>query len=101
MSGDQMIRIYKYKNVKLPFVFYCYDKNEFYTKENLNYQNSKILKWKKIHRQYKNKNNEEKDKTYYYINFNIPETQEKIRINEKEWLKIRDDVIKENKMLEN
>jgi hypothetical protein len=48
-----MIRIYKYKNVKLPTVFYCYDKNEFYTKENLNYQNSKNLKWKKIHRQYK------------------------------------------------
>jgi hypothetical protein len=55
------------------------------------------LRWKQVHRWYTNKkSNENKYKIYHYVNFYNPQTKEKIRVTEKEWMNDRDKVITDN-----
>jgi hypothetical protein len=95
--NPELVRIYNYKNKQLYNLYYNKTKNEFYVKKSENTNFYIPLRWKHVHRWYTNKkNNENKYKVYRYVNFYNPQTKEKMRVTEKEWLSDRDKVIEEN-----
>ena len=95
--NPELVRIYNYKNKQLYNLYYNKTKNEFYVKKSENTNFYIPLRWKHVHRWYTNKkNNENKYKIYRYVNFYNPQTKEKMRVTEKEWLSDRDKVIEEN-----
>ena len=97
MDTEQLIRIHNYKNIHLHNLYYNKSKNQFYLKKNKNTNIYIPLRWEKIHRKYtKKKNNENTDKIYRYVHICNPETKEKIRVAELEWMNDRDKVIEDN-----
>jgi hypothetical protein len=76
-------------------------KDEFYVKKSKKVERYTPIKWKHLCRKYKVEGNEKKQKTYSYIHFYNPETKEKIRISDDQWLGDKKNVLKQNKQKEN
>ena len=97
MTSEGLVRINNYKNKQLYNLYYDISKNEFYVKRSENTNFYTPLRWKHVHRKYINKkHNENKYKIYRYIHFYNPETKEKIRVNETEWLRNCNKIIEDN-----
>jgi hypothetical protein len=97
MTVEELVRIRSYKNKQLYNLYYNIPKNEFYLKKSENTNFYTPLRWKHVHRKYTNKkDNEYIYIIYRYIHFYNPETKEKIRVNESEWMNDRDKVIEDN-----
>jgi vancomycin resistance protein YoaR len=94
VDNGNRIQIYKYKDTNLFNTYYDLVKDEFCVKKN---EQFKSIKWKNILRKYKNKkDDDDKQKTYHYIQFNNPETKQSKRITEAQWQRDKE-VIKYNK----
>jgi translation elongation factor EF-G len=98
---QNLLKIYKYGNIELDNIYYDTAKDEFYVKKSNKLYYFTPLKWKHVNRKYTDKNNENKQKAYHYIHFYNPETKEKIRISDDQWLHDKKDVLEQNKQKEN
>jgi hypothetical protein len=98
---QNLLKIYKYRSIELDNIYYDTTKDEFYVKKSNKSNYFKPIKWKHVYRKYIDKNNENKQKAYRYIHFYNPETKEKIRISDDQWLYDKKDVLEQNKQKEN
>jgi hypothetical protein len=74
---QNLLKIYKYRNIDLRNVYYDTTKDEFYVKKSNKLDYFKPIKWKHVNQKYTDRNNENKQKTCRYIHFYNPETKEK------------------------
>jgi hypothetical protein len=94
---ENRIRIYKYKDTNLFNIYYDLDKDEFYVKKNEKTNYFTPIRWKHVSGKYKNKKMILINKKHIAIHFYNPETKQKKRITEKEWLNVKEEIIKYNK----
>jgi hypothetical protein len=84
---QNLIKIYKYRNIDLYNFYSDTTKDEFYVKKSKKVERYTPIKCKHVCRKYKVEGNENKQKTYRYIHFYNPETKEKIKISDDHWLR--------------